>query len=87
MSIAEEINRQIKHIEKKLFAITDTDPRKTKETVSANYWCGIQTATTTTDFIYTLQSLGIISTEEHAKYFVRIRNLNNDLVRAYNAYI
>lgn len=86
MSIAEEINRQIKHIEQKIIAITGADPRKTPETVSANYWCGRQTASTTTDFIYTLQSLGIISTEEHANFFVKISNLNNDLVRAYNKY-
>lgn len=61
------------------------NPYKTKETVNAMYWCGRQTVTTTLDFMETLQSIGMISAEEHTEYANRISKLNNLLVETHNA--
>lgn len=85
MTIREEVNRQIKHIEAKIADMEGFNPYKTKESINAMYWCGRQTASTTLDFIDTLQSLGLVTTEEHAEYFDRISNLNNLLVKTHNS--
>ncbi len=87
MTIKEEVNRQIKHIEAKIEAMDGFNPYKTKEYIEANYWCGRQAATTTTNFIDTLQSLGLVTTEEYTEYVNRISNLNNLLVKTHNALI
>ena len=84
MTIKEEVNRQIKHIEAKIINMEGFNPYKTKESIIASYWCGRQTASTTMDFVDTLQSLGMITTEEHIEYCSRIRDLNNLLVETYN---
>lgn len=84
MTIKEEVNRQIKHIEAKIIDMEGFNPYKTKESIIAMYWCGRQAASTTIDFIDTLQSLGMITTEEHTEYCSRIRDLNNLLVETYN---
>ena len=63
------------------------NPYKTRETIDANYWCGKQTATTSLDFIDTLQSLGMITTEEYMEYVNRISVLNNALVKTHNELI
>ena len=85
MTINEEINRQIKHIEAKITAMEAYSPYKTEKTIEASYWCGRQTATTTIDFIDTLCSLGLITPKEHAEYCNRIGNLHNMLVKTHNA--
>ena len=84
MTIKEEVNRQIKHIETKIIDMEGFNPYKTKESIIAMYLCGRQTASTTIDFVDTLQSLGMITTEEHIEYCSRIRDLNNLLVETYN---
>ena len=84
MTIREEVNRQIKHIESKITDMQAFNPYKTADSINAMYWCGRQTASTTMDFIDTLQSLGLVTIEEHTEYANRISNLNNLLVKVHN---
>ena len=84
MTIREEVNRQIKHIESQLINMEAFNPYKTADSINAMYWCGRQSASTTMDFIDTLKSLGLVTTEEYAEYSNRIGNLNNLLVKVHN---
>lgn len=84
MTIREEINRQIKHIESQLINMQAFNPYKTADSINSMYWCGRQTASTTMDFIDTLKSLGLVTIEEYAEYSNRIGNLNNLLVKVHN---
>ena len=84
MTIREEVNRQIKHIESQIINIQGFNPYKTADSINAMYWCGRQTASTTMDFIDTLQSLGLVTTEEHTEHANRIRDLNNLLIKVHN---
>lgn len=84
MTIREEVNRQIKHIESKITDMQAFNPYKTKDSINAMYWCGRQTASTTIDFIDTLQSLGLVTIEEYTEYLNRISNLQNLLVKVHN---
>ena len=84
MTIREEVNRQIKHIENKITDMQAFNPYKTAGSINAIYWCGRQAASTTMDFIDTLQSLGLVTTEEYTEYASRISNLNNLLVKVHN---
>ena len=84
MTIREEINRQIKHIESQLINMQAFNPYKTADSINSMYWCGRQTASTTLDFIDTLKSLGLVTIEEYSEYSNRIGNLNNLLVKAHN---
>ena len=85
MTIREEVNRQIKHIEVQLINMEGFNPYKTKESINGMYWCGRQTATTTLDFVETLQSNGILTSEEAIEFIARIRNLNNLLEKTHNS--
>ena len=67
MTIREEINRQIKHIESQLINMQAFNPYKTADSINSMYWCGRQTASTTMDFIDTLQSLGLVRIEEYSE--------------------
>ena len=84
MTIREEVNRQIKHIEAKIIDMQAFNPYKTKESINAMYWCGRQTASTTLDFIETLQSIGVLTNEESTEFILRISKLNNLLVETHN---
>lgn len=84
MTIREEINRQIKHIESQLINIQAFNPYKTADSINAMYWCGRQTASTTMDFIDTLKSLGLVTIEEYSEYSSRIGNITNLLVKVHN---
>ena len=87
MTIREEVNRQIKHIEAKIIDMEGFNPYKTKESINAMYWCGRQTASTTLDFVDTLKSNGIITEDEYIEYSVRIRDINIKLTNMHNALI
>ena len=85
MTIREEVNRQIKHIEAKIIDMEGFNPYKTKESINAMYWCGKQAATTTLDFVDTLQSVGVLTDEESKEFTLRIRKLNTLLEKTHNA--
>lgn len=85
MTIRDEVNRQIKHIEAKIINMEGYNPYKTKESIDASYWCGAQAATTTLDFVDTLYSMGLITSEENNEYYLRIANLRNLLTKTHNA--
>ena len=87
MTIREEVNRQIKHIEAKIIDMEGFNSYKTKESINAMYWCGRQTASTTLDFVDTLKSNGIITEDEYIEYSVRIRDINIKLTNTHNALI
>ena len=85
MTIREEVNRQIKHIENKISDMQAFNQYKTEESINAMYWCGRQTATTTLDFMETLRSLGTISTDEYIEFTNRITELNILLTQTHNS--
>lgn len=85
MTIKEELNRQIKHIGAKITALEAYSPTKTEESILANYWCGRQAATTTTDFIETLYNNGIINEADFLEYSEKVRTLYRLLQETYNS--
>lgn len=85
MTIKDEINRQIKHVENKIKNMKDYCLYRTKETINSNYWCGKQTINTTMDFLETFYSLGIINQEEYREYWHKISELNDLLFKTYTA--
>lgn len=85
MTIREEINRQVKHIEQMIINIQAHSSTKTKETINNSYWCGRQIASTTIDFIDTLKSMNIISDAEYTEFTQRIRKIYHILCNTYNS--